>query len=159
MRSPRDEFEELLDRHGRWLLLFARGLSAPDPESLVQDAFVRLWLRVEAGVEIADPGAYLATIVRNARSRQARNDRQWQQGGSDWFENLPSPAESEWSAGDVQQLVAQLADEQREVVILKIWGEMTFEQIAAALGIPMNTAASRYRYALANLRAIEGAKP
>jgi RNA polymerase sigma-70 factor (ECF subfamily) len=38
------------------------------------------------------------------------------------------------------------------VLVLKIWGELTFEQIATELEIPPNTAASRYRYALAALR-------
>jgi RNA polymerase sigma-70 factor (ECF subfamily) len=40
----------------------------------------------------------------------------------------------------------------REVVVLKIWGGLTFEKIAETLGIPLNTAASRYRYALEDLR-------
>jgi len=38
------------------------------------------------------------------------------------------------------------------VVTLKIWGELTFAEIAEALEIPANTAASRYRYGLAELR-------
>lgn len=45
-----------------------------------------------------------------------------------------------------------MPEEQRAVVHLKLWGELTFEQIAAALEIPPNTAASRYRYALDKLR-------
>ena len=42
--------------------------------------------------------------------------------------------------------------EQRAVIQLKLWGGETFEQIAEMLGIPQNTAASRYRYALDKLR-------
>ena len=55
-----------------------------------------------------------------------------------------------------QQLLAaaveRLPNEQREVVILKIWNELTFAEIAAALAISQNTAASRYRYALGALK-------
>ena len=40
----------------------------------------------------------------------------------------------------------------REVLTLKIWGGLTFEQIAQTIGVPMNTAASRYRYALQEIR-------
>ena len=40
----------------------------------------------------------------------------------------------------------------REVVTLKVWGELSFAEIAAVLEIPANTAASRYRYGLAELR-------
>jgi RNA polymerase sigma-70 factor (ECF subfamily) len=45
-----------------------------------------------------------------------------------------------------------LPAEQREVLTLKIWSELTFAEIASALGISQNTAASRYRYALAALK-------
>ena len=45
----------------------------------------------------------------------------------------------------------QLPTEQSEVVVLKVWEELTFAQIADVLGIPPATAASRYRYALVKL--------
>ncbi len=48
--------------------------------------------------------------------------------------------------------LATLPQEQREVVVLKIWHEHTFEQIADLLGISANTIAGRYRYALQKLR-------
>jgi RNA polymerase sigma-70 factor (ECF subfamily) len=52
----------------------------------------------------------------------------------------------------IEAALRQLPDEQREVLVLKIWGELTFEEIAVQLEIPPNTAASRYRYALVALR-------
>src|ERR1017187_4161428 len=48
--------------------------------------------------------------------------------------------------------LAELPAEQRAVVHLKLWDGLTFEQIAGALDIPLNTAASRYRYGLDKLR-------
>jgi RNA polymerase sigma-70 factor (ECF subfamily) len=45
-----------------------------------------------------------------------------------------------------------LPDNYREVLTLKIWGGLTFAEIAETLGISANTAASRYRYALTELR-------
>jgi len=45
-----------------------------------------------------------------------------------------------------------LPHDQREVLVLKIWNELTFSEIGDALGISQNTAASRYRYALAHLK-------
>jgi RNA polymerase sigma-70 factor (ECF subfamily) len=45
-----------------------------------------------------------------------------------------------------------LPNEQREVLVMKIWNDLTFAEIAIALEISQNTAASRYRYALANLK-------
>ena len=48
--------------------------------------------------------------------------------------------------------VESLPRDQREVLVLKIWNDLTFSEIAGALGISQNTAASRYRYALTNLK-------
>lgn len=52
----------------------------------------------------------------------------------------------------IQSALGRLPEAQREVLVLKIWGELTFDEIARELDIPLNTAASRYRYALAALR-------
>ena len=48
----------------------------------------------------------------------------------------------------------QLPESQREVLVLRIWGELSFAEIATALGDSINTVASRYRYALDGLRRI-----
>ena len=72
-----------------------------------------------------------------------------------------SEPEQPWFAPDVEnretqrvleQAVNALPPNYREVVSLKVWGGLTFQQIAAATGVPLNTAASRYRYALEELR-------
>ena len=46
----------------------------------------------------------------------------------------------------------RLPHDQREVLVMKIWNELTFAEIATALNISQNTAASRYRYALVTLK-------
>lgn len=67
----------------------------------------------------------------------------------------------EWFAPDIEdremqrvlvEAVKSLQPNYREVVTLKIWGGLTFQEIADATGVPLNTAASRYRYALDELR-------
>lgn len=52
----------------------------------------------------------------------------------------------------LQKALGELPEEQREVVVMRIWSGMTLEEIAAAAGAPLNTIASRYRYALGKLR-------
>jgi RNA polymerase sigma-70 factor (ECF subfamily) len=54
----------------------------------------------------------------------------------------------------LQSALRMLPQEQREIVVLHIWGELTFEDAAAIVGISPNTAASRYRYGLGKLREI-----
>src|SRR5689334_24797260 len=62
-----------------------------------------------------------------------------------WFERAvgESPAER-----DAMRGLAALPGDQREVIVLKIWHEMTFEQIGELLPVSPNTAAGRYRYGL-----------
>ena len=48
--------------------------------------------------------------------------------------------------------VDRLPNEQKEVLTLKIWGELTFDEIARTLDLSLNTVASRYRYALQKLK-------
>jgi RNA polymerase sigma-70 factor, ECF subfamily len=48
----------------------------------------------------------------------------------------------------------RLPRDQREVLVMKIWNELTFAEIGETLGISQNTAASRYRYALASLKKV-----
>jgi RNA polymerase sigma-70 factor, ECF subfamily len=77
------------------------------------------------------------------------------------IENMPLDAASAWFsppdrdyAGEqnLRRALSELPDDQREVVVMHVWGELTFSEIAELLGVSSNTAASRYRYALAKLR-------
>jgi RNA polymerase sigma-70 factor (ECF subfamily) len=54
---------------------------------------------------------------------------------------------------ELSAALAELPAEQRAVVHLKLWEDLTFEAIAQTLDIPLNTAASRYRYGIDKLRA------
>jgi len=66
-----------------------------------------------------------------------------------WF----TPSERDYSAElNLRRALFILPDDQRKVVVLHVWAELTFSQIAEILDISANTAASRYRYALAKLR-------
>jgi RNA polymerase sigma-70 factor (ECF subfamily) len=52
----------------------------------------------------------------------------------------------------VEGALKRLPEPYREVITLKTWGDLTFAEVASVLGIPANTAASRYRYGLAEMR-------
>ena len=68
---------------------------------------------------------------------------------STWFE----PPERDYAAEqNLRRALGELIPDQRQVVILHIWGELTFSQTAEVLGISANTAASRYRYGIEKLR-------
>lgn len=140
------------------LLLVARQHvgRAADAEDAVQDGVARLWSRGPDGVD--DVKAYLVACVRSAAvDAGERAGRTRRREGGDLASDPPAPmlecpAERAESRAAVEAALARLPAEQREVVVLKVWGGLTFAEIAAATGSPPNTAASRYRYALAALR-------
>ena len=88
--------------------------------------------------------------LRRGRSRQARREKA---AARPEAESLFAGAlEQDERRAAIDAALRTLPEDQREVLVMKIWGGLSFPQIAAALRIPSNTAASRYRYGLARLR-------
>lgn len=97
------------------------------------------------------PVAYLFRATRNA-SLNLRRDRQREtdlQVAESWFIH---PNGSHDEVLTLQKALKELPEEQRETVFLKVWSGMTLQEIAEVTETPLNTVASRYRYALEKLR-------
>jgi RNA polymerase sigma-70 factor (ECF subfamily) len=62
------------------------------------------------------------------------------------------------SAAVISEALAQLPDDQKEVIILKIFQDFTFKEVASICGLSINTAASRYRYGIEKIRSFLGGK-
>ena len=97
-----------------------------------------------------DKKAYLFGCVRNAiLNERKRLERNRPLDESAWF----SPPDQDYAGEqNLRRALAALPDDQRQVVVLHVWGELTFAQIGDLLGVSANTVASRYRYALGKLR-------
>ena len=144
--------ETLYWRFGAALVLFAAAITGERGRS--QDAVHQVFLRLlEHGglYRVADPRAYLFASVRNAILNDVRaSERDVSiEDESIWF--VP-PNRDHAAELSLRRALAGLSKDQRQVTVLHIWGELTFAQIAYVLGVNANTAASRYRYALAKLR-------
>ncbi len=137
------------------LLLFARQWvrSAADAEDIVQEAFVKFWRRNH---DIKNR-ALLYAAVRSLALDFVRRDSRRARREAGARAEADEFVEPHFKFDDEAQLaLAQAVDllprEQREVLVMKIWNELTFVEIAKVLGISQNTAASRYRYALLALK-------
>jgi RNA polymerase sigma-70 factor, ECF subfamily len=161
MEAPpnHDSWQNWFQLYGPKLLLCARQWtrSLADAEDVVQEAFVRFW-RHQRDLP-GEPMALLVTSVRRAAFDLARRDgrrsareERAQAGGDAPVVLFAAPFEADERRAAIEDALQRIPAEQREVLVLKIWGELTFDQIAAELGLSPNTAASRYRYALAALR-------
>jgi RNA polymerase sigma-70 factor (ECF subfamily) len=149
----RDAWRTWLAEHGPALLLFARQWLSRrlEAEDVVQEAFVRFWKSRERA---DDPVAYLYQCVRNTALEFRRGDarrqaREMDSARPEWFE--ASFADDDRTV-EIECALRNLPDAQREVLVLKIWGGLTFAQIGSALEISPDTAASRYRYAIEKMR-------
>jgi len=155
---PNHEFwKDWFLRNGPKLLLCARlwTRSRADAEDVVQEAFVRFW-RLQRGLS-GDPVGWVLTSVRRAafdqaRRNQRRVNRELLADERDDAGVFARDGGEDERVGEIEKALAGLPTEQREVLVLKIWGERTFEQIGEHLEISPHTAASRYRYALEGLR-------
>jgi RNA polymerase sigma-70 factor (ECF subfamily) len=144
--------EELYDAKAAELILYGRalGLSHGEAEDVLQETFVALLQRTEPP---ARPEHYCVRSFRNRalnyrRGLWRRLTRELE--SRRWFEGSPDETPYERAA---MRCLARLPVEQREVIILKIWHEYTFEAIGDLLELSPNTVAGRYRYGLEKLRA------
>ena len=144
--------ERLYEAQATQLLLYGRalGLSHSEAEDVLQDTFVAL-MRLDAEPE--KPINYCIRAFRNRalnyhRSLWRRLARELE--SKAWFDRALQESAAEQAA---MRCLAQLPSEQREVIVLKIWQQLTFEAIADLLEISPNTAAGRYRYGMQKIRA------
>ena len=153
--------ERLYDDHAQALFAFLLNFTRDeaDTRDILQDIFVKLARQSELLNPARDERAFLLRLAHNAAidlmRRRGTRDKHHEQFGAERL-NAFAPIDDPDEAAFRQELsvaLGELPAEQRAVVHLKLWEGLTFEQIAAALEIPLNTAASRYRYGLDKLRA------
>ncbi len=148
--------ENLYDEYAHMLFRYAVTLlgNPDDAEDAVQEVFTRIAQQINRVRRVENPKPYLFTATRNAafsllRSRQ----RQTLLTEAICADLLTSPiTNTNPDSLLVCQTFTELPVEQREVLVLKVFEEMTFKQIADVVGSSLNTVASRYRYAIDKLR-------
>jgi RNA polymerase sigma-70 factor (ECF subfamily) len=140
----------LYRRHAPALRLYARQWGSSG-EDLVQEAFVKLAQQDPPPQRLP---AWLYRVLRNEaltanRAAARRRRREGQASAPEaWF----SAPGDELDARDAARLLGELPLELREVLVARLWGGLTFEEVAGLAGCSLPTAHRRYQAGLAELK-------
>jgi RNA polymerase sigma-70 factor (ECF subfamily) len=167
-------FEELIDRHKNkvfsYINLYIRDQTLA--EDIFQDTFLKVIQSVKSGKYYED-GKFLSWVMRIAHNLIIDNFRRVKQlnvVSNDGCEldlfnssklsdtNIEDDYIKKQIKKDIRSMIGCLPDEQREVVMLRHYADMSFKEIADITGVSINTALGRMRYALVNLRKIMAEK-
>ena len=152
--SRATEIERLYDEHAQPLFAFLLNFT----RDVLQEIFVKLARDENLLRGVREERAFLIRLAHNAAidlmRRRGTRDKTKENFAAEMislFAPTSDPDEKVFRE-ELAEALGELPGEQRAVVHLKLWEGLTFEEIAAALEIPPNTAASRYRYGLDKLR-------
>lgn len=160
-------FAELLNRHKQkvftTIIMIVKDRYIA--EDLLQEAFIKAIDRMKRGVynEEGKFGPWIARIAYNLAIDHFRKAKRYPtivtEDGSSVFNTIEfseSSYEDEQIKADthqrVRQLIETLPENQKEVLVMRHYAEMSFQEIAETTGVSINTALGRMRYALINLR-------
>lgn len=134
-------------------------------EDIFQDTFIKVINTLKSG-KYNEEGKFLPWVLRISHNlvidhfrKEKRNPTITNQDGFDIFEVLGFTEESiediklrEENHKELRTLIQQLPEEQKEVLIMRHYADLSFKEIADLTGVSINTALGRMRYALNNLR-------
>jgi RNA polymerase sigma-70 factor, ECF subfamily len=149
-------YDVCADRVGHYL--FVRLGSWADADDALQETFIRLARMREKLAAVDNLEAYVITVARNealrlAAAKARRGQKEESLRAEELFQH-DAVGTSAWEdAESVAGALRQLEPDLRELVELKTFSGLTFQQISQATGLPQGTVATRYRAALAQMRA------
>jgi RNA polymerase sigma-70 factor (ECF subfamily) len=154
------KLQRLYDEHAQALFAFLLNLTRnpDDTRDVLQDVFVRIARDPPLLRGVRNERNFLIRLAHNAAidliRRRGTRQKYHQQSALEPVGVLAAsadPDEQEFRDA-LSAAMSELPPDQRAVIHLKLWEGLTFESVADVLGIPPNTAASRYRYGLDKLR-------
>jgi RNA polymerase sigma-70 factor (ECF subfamily) len=155
------DLERIYDEHAPALFAFLLNFTRDenDTRDVLQEVFIKLARQPDLLAAARDERPFLLRLAHNAaidlmrrRGTRAKHHEAFGAEQLSVFAATSDPDETAFRT-ELAAALGELPAEQRAVVHLKLWASLTFEEIAASLEIPQNTAASRYRYGLDKLRA------
>jgi RNA polymerase sigma-70 factor (ECF subfamily) len=150
------EVSGCFDAYAATLILFARQwLDLAGAEDVVQEAFIGLMGLRERPLNVK---AWLYKVVRNAAisharsgGRRVKREMRIAETRGEFFEMR---AEDLIDAAAAEEALSSLGTEQREVIVMRIWAQMTLKEISEVTGEAVSTLFARYRAGLAEIKRI-----
>lgn len=146
------------DRYAADLLAVLQALlgSRHDAEDVLQAVFVRIVRKRRHVARAGCLDAYVHQMARNEAISFLRRRRRpsAELDAEPWLLPVATDDRTDELVEEVQTALARLPRKQREIVVLKVYRDKTFREIARILDVSLNTVASRYRYALEKLRSL-----
>ena len=158
--GDRDAFEEVVDRYGLQLLRTARLILRDEAlaEDAIQETFLKAWQRI-GSLRDEDPGPWLTRIAMNESISTYRRRHRFQ-ALTERFDRLGGGKREVSSEArlDLAHALDQLTAEQRAAVALRYYQDLSVEETARTLKVPVDTIKSRLKTALRRLRELTGSE-
>lgn len=161
--------EILINRHNQRItsFIYSKVMDRDTTEDIFQDTFIKVIKTLKKG-NYSEEGKFLPWVMRIAHNliidHFRKNKRMPKFEGSDDFNIFSVIGDDRLNAekqlikdqidSDLSVLIDELPDDQRDVLIMRIYKDMSFKEISECTGVSINTALGRMRYALINLRKI-----
>ena len=158
--GDRDAFEEVVDRYGLQLLRTARLILRDQAlaEDAIQETFLKAWQRI-GSLRDEDPGPWLTRIAMNESISTYRRRHRFQALTERFGRLGVSKLEVSTEARlDLAQALDRLTAEQRAAVALHYYQDLSVEETARMLKVPLDTMKSRLKTALRRLRELTGSE-
>lgn len=169
IQGDEKSLEILINRHNQRLtsFIFSKVFDREITEDIFQDTFIKVIRTLKKG-SYSEEGKFLPWVMRIAHNliidHFRRNKRMPRFEGNDDFNifsvlgddklNVEKQLIKDQIESDLTELIEELPADQKEVLIMRMYRDMSFKEISENTGVSINTALGRMRYALINLRKI-----
>ena len=169
MEGDEKALEVLINRHNQRIssFIYSKVLDRDIAEDVFQDTFIKVIKTLKKG-RYNEEGKFLPWVMRIAHNliidHFRKNRRMPKFESSDDFNIFSVISDEKLNAegqiiknqidSDLSILIEELPEDQKEVLIMRIYRDMSFKEISENTGVSINTALGRMRYALINLRKI-----
>ncbi|MBT8177584.1 MAG: sigma-70 family RNA polymerase sigma factor [Eudoraea sp.] len=161
--------EVLINRHNQRItsFIYSKVMDRDVAEDIFQDTFIKVIKTLKKGT-YSEEGKFLPWVMRIAHNLIIdffrKNKRMPRFEGNEEFNIFSVLGDDKLNAekqlikdqidSDLSKLIEELPDDQKEVLVMRIYRDMSFKEISENTGVSINTALGRMRYALINLRKI-----